>query len=134
VNTSTSPTTLRRLLLADAAISGITGLVMLSGAGILHEWFEVPAALIRYAGLALLPFAAMVLYFSRSHRLSSRRVWTVIVMNLAWVAASVLLLLSGWIDPNVIGVTFVLAQALAVAVLAEFQYATLRAIPVRLPE
>ncbi len=117
--------TLRRLLFADAVISGATGVVMLLGAAPLHAWFELPVALIRYSGLALIPFAAMVLYFARSPRPSATQVWTVIVMNAAWVVASVLVLVSGWIDPNALGVAFVLVQALAVAGLAEFQYTKL---------
>jgi hypothetical protein len=106
--------TLRRLLFADAGISGATGLVML---------------FIRYSGLALIPFAAMVWYFARSPRLSASQVWTVIAMNAAWVVASVLVLVSGAIDPNAWGVAFVLLQALAVAGLAEFQYSALRSRP-----
>jgi hypothetical protein len=117
---------LRRLLLADAVISGVTGLVMLLGAGTLHTLLDLPTGLIRYSGLVLLPFAAMVLYFSRPDQMSTARVWTVIAMNAAWVAASVLVLLSGRIDANAFGVAFVLVQAFAVAVLAEFQYTAMR--------
>lgn len=119
--------TLRRLLLVDAAVSGATGLLMVSGAALLHAWLDVPVLLIRYAGLALIPFALLVVFFARSPRLSATKAWTVIAMNGAWVVASVLLLVSGWIDPNAVGVTFVLGQALAVAGLAEFQYSALRA-------
>jgi hypothetical protein len=117
---------LRRLLLVDAAISGATGILLMAGAGGLHALFGVPPALIRSAGLVLLPFAAMVLYFARSEALSSGRVWTVIVMNVAWVAASFVVLVSGWIDPTALGMAFVVLQALAVAVLAEVQYTTMR--------
>lgn len=124
---SASASAVRRLLLADAVISGTTGIVMLLGTDAFQAWLALPAALIRDAGLILLPFAAMVLFFSQSAGLTSRRVWTVILMNAAWVVASVLLLVSGWIDPNAFGIGFVLVQALAVAALAEFQYAALRA-------
>jgi hypothetical protein len=121
--------TLRRLLFADAGISGATGLVMLFGAHPLHALLDVPMLLIRYSGLALIPFAAMVWYFARSPRLSASQVWTVLAMNAAWVVASVLVLVSGAIDPNAWGVAFVLLQALAVAGLAEFQYSALRSRP-----
>ncbi len=124
-----SSSLLRRVLLLDAAISGATGILMVAGADAFHALFGVPAPLVRYAGLVLLPFAAMVLYFARSESLSSGRVWTVILMNVAWVAASVLVLVSGWIDPTALGMAFVLLQALAVAALAEVQYTALRAIP-----
>ena len=117
---------IRRLLLADAIVSGATGLLMLAGAPVLQAALELPAPLVRYAGLALLPFAAMVLYFARADGLSRGQVWTVIGMNAAWVGASILTLVSGWIAPNTLGVAFVLVQALAVAGLAEFQYSALR--------
>lgn len=118
---------LRRLLLVDAAISGATGVLMLAGAAVLQGMFDLPAALIRYSGLVLLPFAAMVLYFARTQRLSRGQVWAVILMNAVWVAGSLLVLVSGWIAPNALGTAFVLVQALAVAGLGELQYSALRA-------
>ena len=55
-------------------------------------------------------------------------VWVAISGNVAWVAASLLLLLllSGSISPNAFGKTFVIAQALAVAALADLEYVGLR--------
>jgi hypothetical protein len=50
----------------------------------------------------------------------------VIAANIAWVGASALVLLTGWIDPNGLGVAFVVLQAVVVAGLAELQYAGLR--------
>jgi len=50
----------------------------------------------------------------------------VIAINAAWVAGSVLLLLSGRIEPNILGYAFILGQALAVAGFAEMQYVGLR--------
>jgi hypothetical protein len=117
---------LRRTLVADAAISGATGLLMALGAGMLQELLGVPAALLRYAGLSLLPFAALVVYLSMRGRLPRAGVWGVILLNVAWVAASVLLLLGGWIAPNALGFAFIVGQAVVVAVLAELQYVGLR--------
>jgi hypothetical protein len=119
---------LTRLLLVDAVISGATGLLMLLGANAVDGLFGIPAPVIFYSGLALLPFAAMVLYFATSEGLSRRKAWTVILMNFAWVAASFLLLVTDWIDPTAAGITFVVVQALAVAALAEFQYSALHTI------
>jgi hypothetical protein len=50
----------------------------------------------------------------------------VIATNAAWVLASILLLVSGWIEPTVLGYAFVIAQALVVALFAEVQYLGLR--------
>jgi hypothetical protein len=117
---------LRRVLAADGAISGATGLAMALGGGVLEPVLGVPAGLLRWAGLALLPFALLVFGLSRRHRLPRASVWTVIALNVAWVAASVLLLLGGWIEPNGLGYAFILGQAAAVAVFAEMQYVGLR--------
>lgn len=127
MSTSTGASSLlRRVLIADGAISGATGLLLFLGAGVLGETLDLPAALLRYSGLALLPFAALVLHLSRRDHLPRAGAWSVIVTNAAWVAASVLLLASGWIAPNALGFAFIAGQALAVAVLAEMQYVGLR--------
>ena len=117
---------LRRALVADAAISGATGVMMLLGAGLLQGLLGVPEGLLRYAGLVLVPFAGLVGVLSRSERPSRAAVWLVIGSNAAWVAGSVLVLVSGQLSPSALGTAFILVQALAVAVFAEMQYVGLR--------
>ena len=117
---------LRRVLLADAAISGATGLLVMLGAGFLHEFLGLPAALLRYAGLSLIPFAALVAYLATRESLRRPAVRVVIACNALWAADSVLLLLTGWIDPTRLGYTFIIFQALVVAIFAEAQYFGLR--------
>ena len=117
---------LRRSLVLDGVISGATGLLMLLGAGPLEQLLGVPAALMRPAGIVLLPFAAMVLYFASRENLTRATVWTVIGLNLAWAAMSALALVGGWITPTGLGVAFVVCQAVVVAGFAELQYTGLR--------
>lgn len=117
---------LRRVLAADALISGAMGLLMAGGAPLLGDAFELPAALVRYIGLILVPFAAGVWYLSRRRVVNASGVRAVIAANIAWVGASALVLLTGWIDPNGLGVAFVILQAVVVVGLAELQYAGLR--------
>jgi hypothetical protein len=117
---------LRGALMIDAAISGATGLLLASGAGVLEELLALPQGLLRYAGLSLLPFAAVVGYVSTREALSPASVRTVVALNAVWVVASVALLLSGQVSPNALGITFVLGQAMAVAALADVQYFGLR--------
>ncbi|HEY0735948.1 MAG TPA: hypothetical protein VGD69_13630 [Herpetosiphonaceae bacterium] len=116
---------LRRVLLADALVSGATGLLMLLGAGLLTDMLDLPAALLRTAGLILLPYALFVVYVATR---SSQRaaVWAVILINALWAVDSIVLLLSGWVAPNALGYAFVIVQALAVAVFAELQYIGVR--------
>ena len=122
----TSTVDVRRLLMADALISGVTGILMIVAAGVLEPLLNIPAPLMRTAGVALLPFAAMVLYFARPASLTRAKVWTVIALNFAWVVASVVVLMTGVIDPTVLGTVFVLSQAVVVAGLAELQFVGLR--------
>jgi hypothetical protein len=126
INWTQSPAFLRQVLLADAAISGLTGLLMAAGAGVAGGLFALPADLLRYAGLALLPYAAFVALVGASSRISRPAVWTVIAANGLWAAGSLLLLASGLIAPTLLGYLFVVAQAVVVAILGELQFMGLR--------
>jgi hypothetical protein len=116
----------RLLLTVDGAVSGATGLVMAAGAAHVAPALDLPPALLRYAGAALLPFAALVLHFARLPAPSRARVWAVVALNVAWVAGSALVLIAGVVTPNALGLAFVIFQALVVALLAELQYLSLR--------
>jgi hypothetical protein len=113
---------LRVVLLGDAAASGATGLLVLIGGGFLEGLLGVPAALLRGAGLILLPYVAFVVYVGTRERLRRPAVWAVIICNALWTAASVLLLMGPWIAPTALGYAFVVGQALIVALLAGLQY------------
>jgi hypothetical protein len=119
-------TFLRYALIGDAAASGATGLLLTLGAGALAGLLGLPEPWMREAGLILLPYAAAVAYLGTRATVSCRAVWAVIVVNAIWVADSLLLLVSGWVLPTVLGYAFVLAQALVVLVFAEAQYFGLR--------
>ena len=119
-------TFLRRVLIADAAASAATGLLMVIAAGPLEQWLAIPAGLLRAAGASLIPFAALVAWLALRETVSRAGVWTVIALNVLWVVDSVALLFTGWVQPAMLGYAFVLAQAAAVAVLAELEYVGLR--------
>jgi hypothetical protein len=121
-----SPTFLRRALILDAIASGATGLLMIAGAGLVEGLLGLPAALLRGAGLVLVPYVAFVVYAGTRDIISRSAVWTIIVANVAWAAASALLLVSGWVSPTALGYAFVIAQAVVVALLGELQYMGLR--------
>ncbi len=116
---------LRGILVADALISGSTGVLLLAGAGVVGPLLGISESLLRYAGIILVPFAACV--YSLSARPVSRgAVLAVIVLNGLWVAGSLALLAAGGIAPTALGTAFVVAQAVVVAIFAELQYAGLR--------
>ena len=119
-------TFLRRVLYADVATCVATGLLMTLGAGLLEQFTGLPAGLLRYAGVSLFPFAALLVYLARRDNLSLPVVWTVIVLNALWTVDSLLLLLTGWVAPTEVGYAFVIAQALGVAMFAGLEYLGLR--------
>jgi hypothetical protein len=125
---SPAPVLLRRLLLADAAISGGAGLAMLLGADALGELLGLSPALLRWVGLVLLPFAALVAYLATRVRITPAATLGVVAANLLWAVCSLLLLVIGWVEPTAVGYVFIVGQALAVALCAEVQYVGLRKI------
>ena len=122
---------LRYALAADAVASGSSGLLLALGAGPLSGLFEMPEAFLRGAGLALLPFAVLIAFMARRESLARATVLAVVVVNALWTAGSFALLATGWLAPSLIGSAFVIAQALAVGLLALAQYAGLRGSPTR---
>ncbi|BAN45871.1 hypothetical protein [Metapseudomonas resinovorans] len=117
---------LRRALQADALVSGAAGLLMLLANQPLSTLLGLPQALLLGAGLAMLPWCAALLWLARREALARPAVWAVIAVNVAWVLDSLLLLVSGWVQPTPLGVAYVIAQALAVVVFAEMQFFGLR--------
>jgi len=123
---SQSSPLLRKALLADAVISGVTGLLMLFGAGFLSGMLDLPEAFLRFAGLVLLPYVVFVAYVTFQQPISRTAAWVVIVFNDLWAAASIILLLGNWVKPNILGIAFVLIQALVVAGFSGIQFLAVR--------
>jgi hypothetical protein len=117
---------LHRALLADAAATAATGLLLALGASGLSSPLGLSEALLRYAGLSLLPFAALVAWLARQPEPSRPVAWGVVAYNAVWAIDSVLILLLGWVSPTTLGYVFVVGQALVVALFAELQFFGLR--------
>jgi hypothetical protein len=117
---------LRRALVADAIVCGVAGVVMAARADPLHELLHLPVTLLRAAGLFLIPYALELILLSRRSRLAGPAVWVIIATNVAWALASVLILLTGTLRLNAQGSALMLAQAVAVAAVAEIQFVGLR--------
>ena len=80
----------------------------------------------REAGLILVPFVGFVVWVGTREVVARGAVWTIIAANALWVAASIGLLVGGWVAPTALGYAFVIAQAAVVALFAELQYAGLK--------
>ncbi|HEU0059016.1 MAG TPA: hypothetical protein VFR19_03985 [Hyphomicrobiaceae bacterium] len=124
---SAQPSTfLRRALVLDAVASGATALLVIAAAGLIDGMLGLPVALLRGAGLVLVPYVAFVAFVATRARIEPAAVWVIIACNALWAIASFLLLLSGQLAPTGLGIAFVAAQAIVVALLGELQYMGLR--------
>lgn len=123
---TTSLTSLRTLLLIDAATCAAMGLALGLGAAPSAALTGLPYTLLVWAGLALLPIAAFLALVALRPALHAAGGRLAVAGNAGWVLASIGLLASGWVQPNALGVAFVLAQAAAVAALTLLELAALR--------
>lgn len=121
---TTKPNFLRTILLLDAATCAVMGAALGLAAAPIARLTDIPPGLLLYAGLILLPIAAFIAIVAA--RPAPSLVWLVILGNLGWVAASVLLLVSGWIAPNGLGYAFIAVQAIAVAIISKLEHGALR--------
>jgi hypothetical protein len=119
-------TFLRWVLLADAATCTATGLLMMIGSATLEQFLGLPAALMRYAGFSLIPFAIYLIFLATRKASFASPVWVAILLNALWTADSFLLLMTGRVTPTQLGYALVVAQALGVAMLAGLEYVGLR--------
>ena len=117
---------LRRAILADAIFSGVSAVLLTLGASALASLLNLPEALLRETGLFLVAYAALVGWLGTRQSIPTLLVWIVIAGNAAWALASIALLFSGWVAPNLLGEVAVALQAIAVGVFAELQFVGLR--------
>jgi len=121
LRTTPSSILLRAALLADALASGATGVLLAVAAGPLAPLLGLPETLLFRAGIALMPFAALVAWAGATSHPPRGVVNAIAVVNYAWVAASIGLLIAPPTPPTLPGYAFVLVQALAVLLLTATQ-------------
>jgi hypothetical protein len=117
---------LRKALAADALVSGAAAVLMIGGAGLLGPFLGLPTPLLFWAGIALVPFVATLVAVLRREAVSRLVLIDIIGVNTLWVIGSFAIMLTGGVAPNLLGILFVSAQALTVALFAELQFIGLR--------
>jgi len=117
---------LRNTLRLDAVVSGGAALLLLGGAALLAPLTGLPAGLLFWSGVVLVPFVAALMVVARRETAPRLVLVDIVGLNALWVAASFGLLASGLVQPTVFGIAFVIAQALAVALFAGLQWSGLR--------
>jgi hypothetical protein len=126
--TSAPSSLLSRVLVFDAVVGFGFGLLLLVGTGWLSPWLGLPATLLFPAGLLLLVFGTVISIAAPRPERNRGLVWAVIIGNLLWVDAS-LLVAFRWFEPTQAGLVIVLAQAVAVLALAVLEFIGLRRLP-----
>jgi hypothetical protein len=117
---------LRFALKQDAVGTGANGVVYLVAAAIFGGMFGLPAALLYPIGAFLVVFAAALLVLASRPTVSRAAVVIVMAVNIAWVVASIELLVAGWFPLTGPGVALVIVQAVVVAGFTGLQFAGLR--------
>lgn len=117
---------LRRAIQADAVFSGISAVLLTFGAGEFAPLLSLPEALLRESGLFLIAYTALVGWLGTRQSMPKALVAIVIGGNAAWTLASIALLFSGAVTPNLLGEAAITMQAIVVGALAELQYIGLR--------
>lgn len=119
---------LKKVLIADAAISAAAAIAMMAGSAFLPALLGLPSELLLWAGVALIPFVAGLFLVLRQPQVARGAVVAIIAINIAWVLASLVVAFGPVFAPTVLGKVFVVAQAAAVALFAELQIIGLRRI------
>lgn len=128
--TTTAPATadaqrgLRGVLRLDAVASGALGLTAAAGAGVLDTLLGLSAPLLLGVGVFLVVYAAGLVALAARPAIPRPATWVVVLGNSAWVLMSLGLAVGAWEQLTALGVVVVVAQAAAVAVFADLQWAT----------
>jgi hypothetical protein len=121
-----SPSTLRRVLWADAASGLGMGLSHLALAEPLSGWTGIPAAWLQLAALVVFGAVALSGWLASRAEPPAGGVRFLAAGNFVWVAASLWLAFGAGLSLTTLGLGWVLAQAALVLVFAEFEWAGAR--------
>jgi hypothetical protein len=125
---------LKIALMADAVVSGATGLLQLTAANPLATLLDLPRAGLLATGEFLVIYALLLVVLATRERLWSGLVMFIVLGNVAWALGCVALLLAGMLSPTAPGIGFVLMQAVAVVVFAVLEWRGLgRSLPADTP-
>ena len=117
---------LRRALMADALVSAAVGAVMALGAAALRGVVGIPSSVLMLAGLALLPYAAYLLWLATRAAVPRGAVWVPIVLNVLWAIECLLFTFNASPPPTLLGEAFIAVQVIVVLVFAELEFIGLR--------
>jgi hypothetical protein len=117
---------LRLVLKVDAAACAAMGLALTAGAGALDDRLGIPSSWLVALGITLVACAARLAWLAAASTIPPALAGVVVAGNTLWALASVAAVAIGWWPLTSAGIAVVVAQAVAVAALAELEYVGLR--------
>jgi hypothetical protein len=117
---------LRLALRLDAGISLVSGLLLCAAPDFLGARFALSPTLLLAVGLICLPYAALLWSLAQRTHLASGGMLVIIIGNLLWADAALLLALGYGATPNAWGQAYLATHVVATTVFAILQWLGLR--------
>lgn len=111
---------LKRVLLADAGVSGAVALLQLVATKPLAALTGLPAGLLLGTGSFLVGYVTLLVVLAKRSSVWSSLIWLVIVGNLAWAMAALVVAATLSVAP--LGAAFAAVHAIAVTAFAFLEY------------
>lgn len=117
-------------VLVDAAATAATALLMIAARGVLYPYFGLDSPLVLdITAAAFIAYAAIIAMVAKQPVISRTTLLTIAGANIAYVVASMVLLVMFWAEMHAVGRTLVVAVALAVEAFAMLQFLAARRQP-----
>ncbi|MBT9596800.1 MAG: hypothetical protein IV094_12515 [Vitreoscilla sp.] len=117
---------LRTVLRADAVLSTLTMLALVADAEPLSAWLGVPAATLRIAGIALLPWVGYLVWLSRLDVAPPAALWVAVGGNAVWAVECAAMAFGFGLQPDRTGQALLAVQSVGGLVLAELEWVGFR--------
>jgi hypothetical protein len=119
--------TARTTLLIDAAATTATAVMMLAAREVLYPYFGLTTPqVLDVTAVAFLIYAAVIALVARRPSIERSAMMTVVAANIAYVVASMALLVMFWSELHAVGCILIVAVALAVEAFAAMQFLAVR--------
>lgn len=127
MKTVLSSSLLKFALIADAVVSGAVAVLQLAAPTWLSQFLLLPRSLLIETGIFLLAYTVLLVVLARSSRVWSALIGLIVIGNVGWAASCLGLLVTGVVSPNMLGIGFVMVQAVAVLIFAVLEFRGLAA-------
>ena len=111
---------LKRVLLADAGVSGAVALLQLVATEQLALFTGLPAGLLLGTGIFLVGYVTLLVVLAKRSSVWASMIWLVIVGNLGWAVAAVTV--GATLPAALLGEAFAAVHAVAVTTFAYLEY------------